>query len=537
MYPIFYLAIIGAGCRVVGGNPGHTVFEIQQTLAVCKVKVIITEPQLLDKVQEAAKECNKCPLIYTYGDTLPSSEKGVNSCNDLMQQGEEDWLTLTEEETRKEEVAYFATSGTTGSPKYAAVSHAYFVHGGTNLELDSSNKPYPIRRLVSLPLMHAFAAPLVIVGALRCGTPTYLMSRFTPQAFLEALPNFGITETPVVPSMLSTLLSCPEFDTDKLGCVREVMSAGAPLSQSLAIRFESVLPRGARLIQLYGLTEAGWIASLPFEEDLKLADKHSPPPPALLLHQDQSESDSEESRGSTSGSCTIDTSMASTTDFLSTSSPSVGIPLPGYAMALLDSDTNQVLTSPMTLGEILIEAPYPFLGYLDAPEATKAAFIEIASSTTHQPKSRRMVRSGDIAYFDYEGKFYIVDRLKDLIKVRGWQVSPAEIESVLLHHPGVADAAVVGLPDVDGVSGELPHAFVVKAGNQPIEGGITEKDLKQWVREKLAAYKALASVRFVDEVPRNPAGKILRRLLQGSLAENANQAVPISGSGIGTPSP
>ena len=533
MYPIFYLAIIGAGCRVIGGNPGHTVFEIRQAFAVCNVKLVITEPQLLDKVQEAAKECTECPLIHTYGNTILSSEKGINSCSDLMRHGEQSWITLTEEEARKEEAAYFATSGTTGSPKYAVVSHAYFVHGGTNIEKDASKKPYPIRRLVSLPLMHAFAAPLVIVGALRCGTPTYLATRFSPEQFLQALRKFDITEMPVVPSMLSTLLSYPGFDADKLSCMREVMSAGAPLSQSLAIRFESILPRNARLIQLYGLTEAGWIASLPFEEDLKIVEKHVSLPPASMLHQDQSESDSEESGESASGSCTPETPMTSATEFLSTSAPSVGIPLPGYAMALLDPDTNQVLTSPMTLGEILVEAPHPFLAYVNAPEATKAAFIDLPRSKPIESKSRRMVRSGDIAYFDYEGKFYVVDRLKDLIKVRGWQVSPAEIESVLLHHPGVADTAVVGLPDLDGVSGELPHAFVVKAGSQPTDEGVTEEDLKQWVREKLAAYKALATVRFVDHVPRNPAGKILRRLLQGSFSDTVYQAVPISGKGIG----
>ena len=533
MYPIFYLAIIGAGCRVIGGNPGHTVFEIRQTLAVCNVKLVITEPQLLDKVREAAKECTECPLIHTYGDTILSSEKASDSCNDLMQHGEQDWMTLTEEEAREEEVAYFATSGTTGSPKYAAISHAYFVHGGANIEKDASKKPYPIRRLVSLPLMHAFAAPLVIVGALRCGTPTYLMSRFSPQAFLQALERFDITEMPVVPSMLSTLLSYPGFDANKLSSMREVMSAGAPLSQSLEIRFESILPQNARLIQLYGLTEAGWIASLPFG-DSKIVEKHiSPPPSVSMLHQDQPGSDSEESRDSGSGSSTPETPITPATDFLSTSTPSVGLPLPGYAVALLDADTNQVLTSPMTLGEILVEAPHPFLRYVDAPEATRAAFIEIPRSKPNEQKSRRMVRSGDIAYFDYEGKLYIVDRLKDLIKVRGWQVSPAEIESVLLHHPGVADTAVVGLPDLDGVSGELPHAFVVKAGSHSSDKGVSEEDLKQWVREKLASYKALATVRFIDNVPRNPAGKILRRLLQGSCSDNINQAVPISGKGIG----
>ena len=184
MYPIFYLGIIGASCRVVGGNPGHTVFEIRQMLSTCKVRLIITEPQLLDKVQKAAKECEIHPSIYTYGESIGCSRNKLTNWRYLLQHGERDWLALTKAEAEKEIAAYFATSGTTASPKYAALSHAYFTRAGSNIEVDVLRKPYHISRLVSLPLMHAFAAPLVIVGALRCGTPTYLMARFSTKVFL-----------------------------------------------------------------------------------------------------------------------------------------------------------------------------------------------------------------------------------------------------------------------------------------------------------------------------------------------------------------
>ena len=163
-----------------------------------------------------------------------------------------------------------------------------------------------------------------------------------------------------------------------------------------------------------------------------------------------------------------------------------------------------------------METPHPFLQYLGEPEATEAAFIEIHDSGTEDRPPRRFLRSGDIAYFNEQGEYFIVDRLKDLIKVRGWQVSPAELESVLLQHPGVLDAAVVGLPDIEGSSGELPHAFVVWSKDRVLVEGKDERELKKWVRERLAAYKALARVRFVDSVPRNSAGKILRRQLRAS---------------------
>ena len=497
---------------MVGGNPGHTAFEIRHMLSTCNVKLIITEPQLLEKVQKAAEECSSRPLIYLYSNACSTDEESIKPWNDLLQHGETDWIRLTAAEANVEAAAYFATSGTTGSPKYAAVSHGYFIHGGMNIKADVSNKPYLVSRLISLPLMHAFAAPLVIVGALHCGTPTYLMARFATREFLEIISNLGISEVPVVPSMLSALLAYPEFDAEKLGSLREIMSAGAPLSRSLAIRFGSVLHKQARLIQLYGLTEAGWIASVPFLREEKVEGEDSTTPP-LPLDRDQIESDSETLAGSIECASTPETPTTSVSDFLNTSTPTIGTALPGYSLALRDPETHQIISAPDTLGEILIEAPHPFLYYLRAPEATEAAFTEISDAVMDTKKPRRLIKSGDIAYFDGEGDFFIVDRLKDLIKVRGWQVSPAEIEGVLLQHPGVADAAAIGRPDEDGVSGELPHAFVVMAEKQP---EVTEADLKRWIRGRLAAYKTPASVRFIEKVPRNPAGKILRRLLRDS---------------------
>ncbi|KAI4153957.1 MAG: hypothetical protein LQ340_001975 [Diploschistes diacapsis] len=513
MYPVFYLGILGASCRVVGGNPGHTVFEIRQMLSTCKVRLIITEPQLLDKVQKAAEECEIHPSIYTYGESIDGSSHKLTNWRSLLQHGERDWLALTKAEAEKEIAAYFVTSGTTASPKYAAVSHAYFTQAGSNIEVDVLRKPYPISRLVSLPLMHAFVAPLVIVGALRCGTPTYLMARFSTKVFLESLSGYGITEIPAVPSMLSALLSDADFDAGHLGSLREIMSAGAPLNQSLALKFESLLPRQTRLIQLYGLTEAGWTASVPYEGELCTwsSDRRLSQLPAI----EQLEHVSDCSLLSNDGNSTPGTTMTSS-DFLSTPKPSIGHALPGYRLELFDTETNSIISAPMMLGEILIEAPHPFLYYLDAPEATAATFMDMYDLVSGGWRLRTFIKSGDIAYFDAQGNFFIVDRLKDLIKVRGWQVSPAELESVLLYHPGVADAAVIGLQDADGISGELPHAFVVRTKPQPISVGTTEEDLKRWVRDRLAAYKALASVRFVDSVPRNPAGKILKRLLRES---------------------
>jgi hypothetical protein len=136
-------------------------------------------------------------------------------------------------------------------------------------------------------------------------------------------------------------------------------------------------------------------------------------------------------------------------------------------------------------------------GYLNNPAATTEAFSEDG-----------WVRTGDVGYVR-SGRWYIIDRTKDLIKVRGWQVSPAEIEGSLLEHADIVDAAVIGVAALDG-SGEVPLAFVVrKEGSR-----VSEQEIKAFLGERLARYKGVDQVSFVEKIPRNPTGKILRRVLR-----------------------
>ncbi len=133
-------------------------------------------------------------------------------------------------------------------------------------------------------------------------------------------------------------------------------------------------------------------------------------------------------------------------------------------------------------------------GYLDDPGATAATLVE------------GWLRTGDLARVDADGVFWIVDRLKELIKYKGYQVAPAELEALLLTHPDVTDAAVVGIPHAEG--GEAPKAFVVTA--RPVDAAA----LTAWVAERVAPYKKVRAVEFVEEIPKSPSGKILRRQLR-----------------------
>ena len=145
-------------------------------------------------------------------------------------------------------------------------------------------------------------------------------------------------------------------------------------------------------------------------------------------------------------------------------------------------------------GEIWIRGPQVMRGYLNNPDATAAAIDE-----------EGWLHTGDIGYVDDEGFFYIVDRLKELIKYKGFQVAPAELEALLLSHPAIADVAVIPSPDEE--AGEVPKAFIV------LKGEATAESIMAWVAERVSPQKKVRRIQFVDEVPKSLSGKILRRVL------------------------
>ncbi|MCJ1282603.1 hypothetical protein MMC26_001928 [Xylographa opegraphella] len=449
-YPLLCLGIIGAGGCVTGGNPGHTVSELASQLRGCNPKYIITESQLYQKAQAAANESGiPSSNIYICDPVDQPLPREYRSWTELLQHGTCEWVTLNAHEAETTAAMLYSTSGTTGLPKAAMMSHAHCIDVASFIEQSSVGKPYQISRLVSLPLLHAFAAPIVHMSALREGIPTYLMPRFDLAAFSAAIERFQITEIPMVPAMMLAAISSPFFTLTRLASIRHVWTAGAPLSLGVQNQFRSLLPAAAHIVPVYGMTECGWITSLVYPDD--------------------------------------------TTD------DSVGAPVPGLALQIVN-DAGEPITADNHPGELLVRPRHPTLGYVGNPAATAALY--------HSPG---WVRSGDVAYAR-AGRVYIVDRKKDIIKVRAWQVSPAELEAVLLRHPRVRDVAVVGVPDRRGLSGEVPHAFVVPVSDeQPL---LSLREIQAFMAADLARYKWVEGVSLVREIPRNAAGKVLRRFLR-----------------------
>ena len=183
---------------------------------------------------------------------------------------------------------------------------------------------------------------------------------------------------------------------------------------------------------------------------------------------------------------------------------SIGPLVPSTNGKIIDVETGKSL-GPNEPGELVIKGPQVMMGYFNDIEKTKECLSDDG-----------WLRTGDLAYYDEDGFFYITDRIKELIKVRGFQVAPAELEELILHNEHVQDVAVVQVPD--DVSGELPRAYVVlKPSANPEE--VTEEYLKDWVKERVSPHKRInGGVMFVEQIPKSASGKILRRILRDESA-------------------
>jgi acyl-CoA synthetase (AMP-forming)/AMP-acid ligase II len=338
------------------------------------------------------------------------------------------------------------SSGTTGRPKGVMLTHGNLVANMCQLAGVSDMRTITEEDVLIgvLPFYHIYGQLILLNYALERGSSVVTMPRFDPERFLALLQDHGVTVAYVVPPIVLMLARHPAVGKYDLSRLRRVNSGGAPLGEELARAAADRI--GCPVMQGYGLTET------------------SP-----VTH----------SGGDMPGRVRPG---------------SIGPCLPNTEAKVVDPETGEAL-GPGGRGEICVRGPQVMKGYLDRPDAT-AAMID----------GEGWLHTGDIGYADAEGDFYIVDRLKELIKYKGFPVAPAELEALLLAHPAVADVAVAGSPDPE--AGEVPKAFVV--ATEPVGAG----ELIAWTAERVAPHKKIRRVEFVHEIPRAPSGKILRRILR-----------------------
>jgi acyl-CoA synthetase (AMP-forming)/AMP-acid ligase II len=292
-----------------------------------------------------------------------------------------------------------------------------------------------------LPFFHIYGMVVIMNLGIYHRATVVTMPRFELEQCLGVMQSYGISYAYAVPPIVLALAKHPLVDNYDLGRLRTIFSGAAPLGPEVAGAASRRL--GCLVKQGYGLTET------------------SPVTHAVRLES-----------AVTSG---------------------VGQSLPNTETKVVDTETGAEL-GPDEEGEICIRGPQVMKGYLNRPEAT-AAMID----------GEGWLHTGDIGYADANGCFYIVDRLKELIKFKGMQVAPAELEAVLLGHPAIADAAVI--PQRDEEAGEVPKAFVV------LKGEVTADEICRYVAARVAPHKRLRAIEITDQIPKSASGKILRRVL------------------------
>jgi acyl-CoA synthetase (AMP-forming)/AMP-acid ligase II len=356
---------------------------------------------------------------------------------------------------REDLVALPYSSGTTGLAKGVMLTHYNLVANMCQMGgLDYFHQHDTL--LCVLPLFHIYGLVVVLNMGLHQGATVVMMPRFDLEQFLTLIQKYRVTLSHIVPPIVLQLARDPIVDDYDLSSLRMIFSGAAPLGVDLSR--ECMKRVGCSIRQGYGLTETSPVthSSPPRPEDMKPG--------------------------------------------------AVGTAAPNTECKLVDPATECEL-GPNQEGELWVRGPQVMKGYLNNPEAT-ARTID----------SERWLHTGDIGYADEDGHFFIVDRVKELIKYKGFQVAPAELEAVLLSHPAIADAAVI--PCADEEAGEVPKAFVV------LKGEASAKEIMDFVAERLAPHKKIRFVEFISQIPKSASGKILRRVLvEKERARRKNEAV------------
>lgn len=295
-----------------------------------------------------------------------------------------------------------------------------------------------------LPFFHIYGMQVLMNTGLAAGATIITMPRFDLEQFLQLHQDHGITRSFVAPPIVVALAKHPDVDNYDLSQLEQIFSGAAPLSAELATECGQRL--GCEVVQGYGMTELSPVT-------------HLTPP-----------------SGCKPGS--------------------VGVLVPNAELMIVDPASGEPLGIDAD-GEVWVRGPMVMKGYLNNPEATAATIDEDG-----------WLHTGDIGHVDADGHLYIVDRLKELIKYKGFQVPPAELEALLLTHPAVADAAVIGLPDEE--AGEIPIGYVVLRPGQEVSA----QEIADFVAGQVAHYKHLRRVEITDAIPKSASGKILRRVLR-----------------------
>ncbi|KAF7536563.1 hypothetical protein G7054_g4431 [Neopestalotiopsis clavispora] len=461
-YPVAMFAVLRAGGRMNGVSPAYGVTEMIAALRTAKTKYIFTSPSSIAVVLAAIREVDIPPdHVFLLEGTL----SGFTTTQSLLtigrkhgKDGQADLLTIPRGHTN--DMCGFLTfsSGTTGLPKAVMISHKNVIAQCAQLAgVSGSDKK---RQLASLPLFHIANSGTYesVSGLVRflnwpiaSNDDCVMLPQFSLEAFLQAIAEYRITDLTLVPSIVIRIVLDPIVDKYDLSSVKRVACGAAPLGMEVLQLLAKKMPwSGFR--QSYGMTES---------------------------------------------CCCLSTHPPELQDYAYGNNG--GVLLGSTTVKVVDPETGRELGFGEN-GEILAKGPQIAMGYLD--NATETAETFGADGFLH---------TGDVGNVDEHGFISIVDRIKEMFKVKGHQVSPADLEHLLVSHPDVGDCAVVGIPD--DYSAERPKAYIVLR-HGTIPSPKIGQELLQFVKDNRVRYKWVREIEFISEVPKGPSGKVLRRLLK-----------------------
>ena len=441
-YPVVFLSVLRCGGVVSTCNPAFTASELAFQFQNSNAKIVATIPQCLPAVQEAAARAKVRKIVVIDTGDPQSSSTSLMSYQSMLR---EPGSILNSVASNPYDVAVLPySSGTTGFPKgvmltnYSIASNVLQLIHDEILDLESN----PSNCLIGiLPFFHIYGMVVVLLSSLYAGTKVVSLPQFEPESFLSTVDRYNVNIAHLVPPLVLFLAKHPLVDKYDLSSLQEILTGAAPLGGEMVTAAVSRIK--CRLIrQGYGLTETS--------------------PVTHMMPRS-----------------------------LGTKYPgSIGECIRSTRTKIVDPDSGESLPA-NTEGEVWISGPQLMKGYLNNADATQGCLTadgwfksgDIGEYTYTALDCRSIivaviVSATVLGYYDDQGLFYITDRLKELIKVKGLQVAPAELEAVLLTHPKIADAAVIGVPNER--MGEAPRAFVVRK-----DEGLTEKEVNEFVAEKV----------------------------------------------------
>jgi acyl-CoA synthetase (AMP-forming)/AMP-acid ligase II len=452
-YPVVFHGIAAAGCVMSPINSLYTPDEIAFQIRDSGAKVLITVSPFLDRAKAAVEQAPVDEVVVMDG------AEGHASLLDLLSTDAPSAQVDIDPATDLVTLPY--SSGTTGLPKGVMLTHRNLVANVAQckplIQLGADE-----RIIAVLPFFHIYGLTVLMNQGLAWGGAVVTLPRFDLEDFLRTIQDRKITRAFVAPPILLALAKHPIVDQYDLSSLTSITSGAAPLDEQLALAAEQRLRKGAdtgvTVGQGYGMTELSPVSHTTPDPGVEPPDATSPVPKG-----------------------------------------SVGYAIPNTECRLVDPATGEDVGAGER-GELWVRGPQVMAGYLNNPQATADTL-----------DGEGWLHTGDVAVVDDEGRYTVVDRVKELIKYKGYQVAPAELEAVLIGHPEIADAAVIGVRDEESGE-ELPKAFVVRTPGSEL----TADAVMDYMAGKVAPHKKIRAVEFIEQVPKSAAGKILRKDLKAA---------------------